>query len=225
MDGLIFIGLAIAFITTVVAVEVTNRLRRPRVHQERLAYIRDEALPPGLRVKVAAELPQLTEAQLDRVFDGLREWFAVCLESRYRRAGVAGMPSRAVDIAWHEFILFTREYAAYCDRALGGYLHHAPESSMATPMAQALARTLEIARPLSPAAAIPLLFTLDHDLGIEGGNHFDAASLAELEQGATARHWVVVSTSGGGGCSGGAGCAGGDGGSSDGGCGGGCGGD
>lgn len=224
MDGPIFVGLAIAFVLIVVAVEVTTRLRRPRVHQERLAYIRAEEFPPGLRTKVAAELPQLTEAQLDRVFDGLREWFAVCLESRYRRAGVAGMPSHAVDIAWHEFILFTREYAAYCDRALGGYLHHAPESSMETPMAQALARTLEIARALRPAA-IPVLFTLDHDLGIDGGTHFDAATLAALEQRAVVPHLVVGSTSGGGGCSGGAGCAGGHGGGSDGGCGGGCGGD
>lgn len=36
------------------------------------------------------------------------------------------MLSPEVDGLWHEFILFTRQYVDFCDRFLGGYLHHEP---------------------------------------------------------------------------------------------------
>jgi hypothetical protein len=35
-------------------------------------------------------------------------------------------PSAEVDEMWHEFILFTKEYAAFCDLA-GGFIHHNPK--------------------------------------------------------------------------------------------------
>ena len=40
---------------------------------------------------------------------------------------VIGMPSHAVDEAWHGLILCTARYAAFCDRAYGRFLHHHPE--------------------------------------------------------------------------------------------------
>ena len=35
-------------------------------------------------------------------------------------------PSLAVDLAWHEFILFTRQYAAFCQTTFGRFIHHSP---------------------------------------------------------------------------------------------------
>lgn len=35
-------------------------------------------------------------------------------------------PSPSADIAWHEFILHTREYAAFCQRIAGRFIHHQP---------------------------------------------------------------------------------------------------
>lgn len=35
-------------------------------------------------------------------------------------------PSRALDQMWHHFILHTRDYADYCGRLLGGFIHHRP---------------------------------------------------------------------------------------------------
>lgn len=40
-----------------------------------------------------------------------------------------GMVSPTVDQAWHEFILFTREYAAFCQKAFGEFIHHVPKTS------------------------------------------------------------------------------------------------
>lgn len=39
-------------------------------------------------------------------------------------AGLA--PSRAVDVGWHAFVLHTREYAEFCDRVAGRFVHHTP---------------------------------------------------------------------------------------------------
>jgi hypothetical protein len=36
-------------------------------------------------------------------------------------------PSREVDHGWHAFILHTREYADFCARLAGHFIHHAPE--------------------------------------------------------------------------------------------------
>jgi len=35
-------------------------------------------------------------------------------------------PSHIVDLAWHEFILFTKYYAAFCDTHFGHFIHHHP---------------------------------------------------------------------------------------------------
>jgi hypothetical protein len=35
-------------------------------------------------------------------------------------------PSRAIDAAWHTFILHTADYASYCQDRFGRFLHHVP---------------------------------------------------------------------------------------------------
>lgn len=35
-------------------------------------------------------------------------------------------PSKLVDVGWHNFILYTREYMAFCEKIAGSYIHHAP---------------------------------------------------------------------------------------------------
>jgi hypothetical protein len=57
---------------------------------------------------------------------GLRQWLRCCAAAVHS-GQVIGMPSHAVDEAWHGFILCTARYSAFCDRAYGRYLHHHPE--------------------------------------------------------------------------------------------------
>lgn len=35
-------------------------------------------------------------------------------------------PSKLVDIGWHCFLLYTHEYADFCERIAGRFIHHAP---------------------------------------------------------------------------------------------------
>ena len=38
------------------------------------------------------------------------------------------VPPELIDEAWHNFILFTREYGVFCKRYFGKFIHHAPNT-------------------------------------------------------------------------------------------------
>jgi len=86
------------------------------------------------------------------------------------------MPSKVVDDLWHEFILFTQHYDAFCKQAFGKFLHHTPAVVLGTQQTanQGLRRTWvyacrdETINPLHPTR-MPLLFALDAKLNIENG--------------------------------------------------------
>ncbi|WP_246023504.1 glycine-rich domain-containing protein [Nocardia yunnanensis] len=66
----------------------------------------------------------------DLVETGLRQWLRCC-GAAMRDGQVIGMPSHAVDEAWHGLILCTNRYAQFCDRAYGRFLHHFPAGDSA----------------------------------------------------------------------------------------------
>ncbi len=59
---------------------------------------------------------------------GLRQWLRCCGPA-LADGQVIGMPSHAVDEAWHGLILCTERYARFCDRAYGRFLHHHPDGA------------------------------------------------------------------------------------------------
>jgi hypothetical protein len=56
---------------------------------------------------------------------GLRQWLRCCGPA-LRDGKAIGMPSRAVDEAWHGLILCTARYSEFCTTAYGKFLHHNP---------------------------------------------------------------------------------------------------
>lgn len=62
----------------------------------------------------------------DLIETGLRQWLRCCAPA-LRDDQVIGMPSRAVDEAWHGLILCTARYAQFCRAAYGEFLHHHPD--------------------------------------------------------------------------------------------------
>lgn len=92
---------------------------------EREAFILDFRFPPVIWDKLCRQHPELTDEHLAIIQAGLRQWLVICA---YRDSDddVVGMPSLTVDWAWHEFILCTRSYHRFCQRAFGQYLHHTP---------------------------------------------------------------------------------------------------
>jgi hypothetical protein len=154
--------------------------RRAELERRRI-YIESYSFPSALREKLEAHPDlDLTGSQVSPVLDGLRSWFVACL---YADGKTLGMPSRAVDVAWHEFILLTREYQAFCDEAFGYYLHHSPEETMDEAMPATLRRTLTTLErdPAVPGyVGIPFLFALDGELGIEDGQTWTPEDIDSL---------------------------------------------
>ncbi len=146
---------------------------RGRQRRQRQDWIDDYPLPPGLLQRVRQTYPALNEQQLALVESGLRQFFRLALAAAPR---TVAMPSQAVDELWHQFILYTRNYQQFCQRAFGHYLHHTPAVRMGGPQQQraAIRRTWQLAcreEGINPArpARLPLLFELDALLAIPGG--------------------------------------------------------
>ncbi len=142
--------------------------------KNRESYIRNFQFPRGLNRRLSHHHPHLTAEQIQLVVDGLRQFFRINLKSG--RMNVA-MPSQVVDDLWHEFILYTKAYQSFCNKAFGHFLHHTPAVVM-TPRQKknnaGLKRAWHFAcqdEKIAPAAAarLPLIFALDAQLGIANG--------------------------------------------------------
>ena len=107
----------------------------------------------------------------ERIALGLRQWLR-CAGAALADDQVIGMPSHAVDEAWHGLILCTARYATFCDAAYGRFLHHHPEGGAPggaeqDTMEDQLARTVvawtKVARPGERCE----LWDLDAGVGVE----------------------------------------------------------
>ena len=120
------LGLVLLLALIIGVVVIWRRARRKQGEQFIDAYPYQRFLDERL----AEKRPELTPAQRQMVFDGLKEYFHLCnLAGR----SMVAMPSQVVDDAWHEFILSTRQYKRFCDQALGRFLHHTPAEAMRSP--------------------------------------------------------------------------------------------
>ena len=148
-------------------------LRRYQKYRRREPFICEYKFPEGLTSRLQILQPKLSQEQLSRIVDGLREYFQIC---RLANRMPVAMPSKVIDQAWHEFILHTKEYKNFCDQAFGHFLHHTPARAMDESDRQVhkLRRTWKISSqransdPLKPSV-IPLIFSLDMELDILDG--------------------------------------------------------
>lgn len=81
------------------------------------------SFPPHIWTKAAEKFPQI-DKERDLVDQGLRDWFTCCA---WRGKRQIGMPSKLVDEVWHELILDTTSYVAFCRTVFSSYLHHFPD--------------------------------------------------------------------------------------------------
>jgi hypothetical protein len=143
------------------------------VASRRRAYIRGFEFPMGLFERLRKQHPELDLKQCQLVAQALRQFFLAHLKSGRR---FVAMPSQAADDLWHEFILYTRNYDAFCRQAFGRFMHHTPAVVMGSDrQANAGLRRCwwfickeENINPRQPTR-MPLLFALDAKLGVANG--------------------------------------------------------
>lgn len=86
---------------------------------------------------------KLDKELAERIVDQSLAFLAACATN----TGAPLAPSDPVDIGWHTFLLHTRDYAEFCGRIAGRFLHHVPtedgDPSATGPAARArLVRTM-----------------------------------------------------------------------------------
>jgi hypothetical protein len=149
---------------------VTRKIRRRD-------FIDDYAWPPGLIDRFRKRRPGLPKMEIARVEEGLKQFFRAYLAGG--RAYVA-MPSQVVDDLWHEFILYTRAYEEFCEKAFGGFFHHTPPMALKPAQSRSNSGLRRVwsaccaeegIDPRRPAR-LPLLFALDAQLQIADGFHY-----------------------------------------------------
>ena len=173
--------LAVAVVLGCALLVVWSRWRQAR----RAEYIRRYVFPRGLFQKVGATHAHLTLKDHQLVAQALRQFFLAHLQGNRR---FVSMPSQVADELWHEFILYTRNYALFCNRAFGRFMHHTPAVVLGRDRDDntGLRRVWwhcckqENIDPRKPTR-LPLLFALDAKLNIAGGFIY-AADCARLRR-------------------------------------------
>ncbi len=182
--------------------------------KKRARLIDSFSFPNSISQKVIEKYPHLSESEARQVLNGLREYFHLCNIAGRK---MVSMPSQVVDVAWHEFILFTREYNHFCKKSLGRFLHHVPAEAMSSPtVAQAGIKTAwstscyrEGIQAKTPNK-LPLLFAMDAKLNIPNGFKYSLNCSKQGNNNYCASHIGCGSSAGCGGDS--SGCSGGCGG-------------
>ena len=160
---------------------LTLKLREAR----RAEFIRHYSFPKGLIEKLQVRRPGLPAKDGQLVARALRQFFLAHLAARRQ---FVSMPSQITDDLWHEFILYTRNYEAFCRRAFGRFMHHTPAVALGPERRDntGLRRTWwfcckdENINPTKPTP-LPLLFAIDGKLGVSDGFRYmpDCTALRE----------------------------------------------
>jgi hypothetical protein len=118
---------------------------------------------------------------------GLRQWLRCCAPALLDHQ-VIGMPSRAVDEAWHGLILCTARYAAFCTAAYGEFLHHHPDgaapagvSGATDPVGEQLRRTVIAWSLVARPGERCVLWDLDKRVGVQQPWGIDLARVEEIQ--------------------------------------------
>ncbi|WP_432954695.1 hypothetical protein [Micromonospora haikouensis] len=154
---------------------------RGRIRIDRVARVVDALELPDVVYKTCPYQPR------ELVEIGLRQWLRCC-GAAMRDSRVIGMPSHAVDEAWHGFILCTARYAAFCSAAYGRYLHHHPEGGSLPGRAEAagsmhdqLGRTVVAWSMVTRPGERCVLWDLDAQLGVPEPWGIPAERVAAIE--------------------------------------------
>jgi hypothetical protein len=155
--------------------------------KKRLDFINSYHIPEPILQKFLAHYPDLTDKQVQEVIKALKIYFkCYALKNEY-----IAMPSKVVDMLWHEFILNTREYQQFCQQAFRKFLHHTPteiqscSKQIATTKMQYGLQVIWLysceqqnIQSLKPVI-LPTLFAIDAKLNIPDGYYYDLKKSGE----------------------------------------------
>jgi hypothetical protein len=158
---------------------LTRHRRRDNGFDRSFTAVAELQLPPAVFKTCPWQPRELIET-------GLRQWLRCCAAA-LRDEQVIGMPSHAVDEAWHGLILCTLRYQAFCAEAYGKFMHHhpvggAPANSPAAtePMDEQLRRTVIAWELVAMPDEQCVLWDLDNRADVDQPWGLDLVGVAEI---------------------------------------------
>lgn len=104
-----------------------------------------ELLEPAtftLLSQYVASHQEVTPAYAERMVEQMLVWLKAAADN----PGVRLAMDETVDPAWHAFLLHSQQYAEFCDRTFGHYLHHVPPAPGTSHTTAEVDRTLPALR-------------------------------------------------------------------------------
>ncbi|MDP3763993.1 MAG: hypothetical protein Q8Q95_00010 [bacterium] len=75
-----------------------------------------------LVARIQKDNPLLSKEWAEMIMDGALGFLKLCADF----PGNGFAPSKMVDIGWHTFLMYTKEYQEFCQRVAGHFIHHVP---------------------------------------------------------------------------------------------------
>lgn len=100
---------------------MTIALERPVGTTDPVTLVEPEMME-RLAARIVKDHPEHTTTTARRIVAQT----AAFLATGAQRPGLKLSPSKPVDVGWHTWILHTVDYAAFCERIAGRFIHHVP---------------------------------------------------------------------------------------------------
>lgn len=132
---------------------MTIALERP-VAADPISLLEGEVID-RLAARIVADHPEISAETALRIVGQSAAFVA----ASGQQPGQSLTPSRLVDYGWHAFILHTVDYALFCERVVGRFVHHVPTGDREESAAEALETRQRTLDAISAAG-----FSIDLDL-------------------------------------------------------------
>jgi hypothetical protein len=133
---------------------VTITLERPVSTTDPITLL-DPDVADRLTRRITTDHPEIDQATARRIVGQTAAFIA----TSGRQPGQSLAPSELVDHGWHAFILHTADYAEFCQRAVGRFVHHVP-----TAEGEQLPGGPQATRTRTLTAITAAGYTIDRDL-------------------------------------------------------------
>lgn len=88
---------------------------------------------------------ELSSDQAELLFKDLIKFLSLCVYRMDNNRELL-VPPKKIDEAWHNFLLFTEEYANFCETFFGSFIHHQPSTSKTALRGNRIADTITLAK-------------------------------------------------------------------------------
>lgn len=83
----------------------------------------------------------LSDNDASMLFDDVKKYLYLVATTHKKLA-----PTPAIDAGWHEFLMYTRGYAGFCNRFFGTFIHHTPDTVLTPKLVVHVADTIALAK-------------------------------------------------------------------------------